>query len=143
VLLEATVNCKDDGTIKAAGEASRNTGRSRTETQQGVQWKSLLRGELLFLATMHGYRIATEGATREAVQNRVWSGYFKALGALHGWSDGDGYYETYLGHPIQGAVAGYMWIHNDPKYRVAEFGKSRDYWMSRLRAYAWSYVDRG
>ena len=112
-----------------------------SDNQQQVQWKSLLRGELLFLATMHAYRIGTEAATREALQNGVWGGYFKALAALHGWSDGDGYYETYLGHPIQGAVAGYMWIHNDPKYRVVEFGQNRDYWMSRLRAYAWTYVE--
>lgn len=111
------------------------------EGQERVQWASLLRAEFLFLATMHSYRIATEDATREALGNHIWGGYLQALGALHGWSDGDGYYETYLGHPIQGAVAGYMWIHNDPKYRVVEFGKSRDYWMSRLRAYAWSYVE--
>jgi hypothetical protein len=116
--------------------------RDLGEDQQGVQWRSLLRAELLFLGTMHGYRIGTEEATREALlNNHWWQGYLQALGALHGWSDGDGYYETYLGHPIQGAVAGYMWIHNDPKYRVVEFGKSRDYWMSRLRAYAWSYVE--
>ena len=112
------------------------------DREQSVQWKSLLRAELLFLVTMHAYRIGTENGTREALQNRVWGGYLQALGALHGWSDGDGYYETYLGHPIQGAVASYMWIHNDPKYRVVEFGKSRDYWMSRLRAYAWSYVEQ-
>lgn len=112
-----------------------------SENRQQVQWKSLLRGELLFLATMHAYRVGTEASTREALQNGVGGGYFSALAALHGWSDGDGYYETYLGHPIQGAVAGYMWIHNDPKYRVVEFGRNRDYWMSRMRAYAWSYVE--
>src|SRR5215469_14506968 len=27
---------------------------------------------------------------------------------MHGWSDGDGYYKNYLGHPIQGAVSGYI-----------------------------------
>lgn len=140
-LPEAPVNRTADRSTNSAERASKNVSHNSSETPQEVQWKSLLRGELLFLATMHSYRIATEGATREALQNRVWSGYFKALAALHGWSDGDGYYETYLGHPIQGAVAGYMWIHNDPKYRVVEFGKSRDYWMSRMRAYAWSYVE--
>ncbi|PYX31644.1 MAG: hypothetical protein DMG80_09845 [Acidobacteria bacterium] len=67
-------------------------------------------------------------------------GYFAALGAMHGWSDGDGYYENYLGHPIQGAVSDYLWIHNDLRYRNVEFGKSRDYWMSRLRAYAYSWA---
>jgi len=131
----------EQGAPNEADEAVDRDRRLLGDNQQQVQWKSLLRGELFFLATMHGYRIATEASTREALQNGVLGGYFKALAALHGWSDGDGYYETYLGHPIQGAVAGYMWIHNDPKYRVVEFGKSRAYWMSRLRAYAWSYVE--
>ena len=97
--------------------------------------------ESLFLATMHSFRIATEPSTRAALGNSFFGGYFAGLGAMHGWSDGDGYYETYLGHPIQGAVSGYMWIHHDPKYRIVQFGQSRDYWMSRLRAYGWSWVE--
>jgi len=59
---------------------------------------------------------------------------------MHGWSDGDGYYENYLGHPIEGAVSGYIWIHHDPRYRVVQFGTDRDYWMSRLRAYAFAWA---
>jgi hypothetical protein len=63
---------------------------------------------------------------------------------MHGWSDGDGYYENYLGHPIEGAVSGYIWVHNDPRYRNVQFGASRDYWMSRLRAYgfAWAFSEQ-
>ena len=139
-----TSSLPDGADVNAPDKTDRGSKRERSslsENRQQVQWKSLLRGELLFLATMHAYRVGTEAATREALQNGVWGGYFSALAALHGWSDGDGYYETYLGHPIQGAVAGYMWIHNDPKYRVVEFGRNRDYWMSRMRAYAWSYVE--
>jgi hypothetical protein len=88
---------------------------------------------------MHGFRIATEPSTRKAMGNQPF-GYFAALGAMHGWSDGDGYYENYLGHPIEGAVSNYLWIHNDLRYRNVEFGKSRDYWMSRLRAYAYAWA---
>jgi hypothetical protein len=49
-------------------------------------------------------------------------------------------YENYLGHPIQGAVSGYIWIHNDSRYRSVQFGGDRDYWMSRLRAYAFAWA---
>ena len=59
---------------------------------------------------------------------------------MHGWSDGDGYYENYLGHPVQGSVSAYIWIHNDVKYRNVEFGKNPDYWKSRLRAYAYAWA---
>jgi hypothetical protein len=89
---------------------------------------------------MHSFRLATEQGTREGLHNSIFGGYFKALGAMHGWSDGDTYYENYLGHPIQGAVSGYIWVHNDPRYRTVQFGADRDYWMSRLRAYAFSWA---
>src|SRR4029077_10530268 len=113
----------------------------RTEIQQPpVQWRSLMKDSLLFLGVMHSFRIATEQGTRDALQNNFFSGYLNAVGALHGWSDGDGYYVNYLGHPIEGAVSGYIWLNNDPRYRYVEFGRSRDYWMSRLRAYAFAWL---
>jgi hypothetical protein len=109
-----------------------------------VQWKSLMGASSMYLGVMHGFRVATEKGTRDALHNSVFGGYFRALGSMHGWSDGDGYFENYLGHPIEGGVASYIWIHNDPKYRTVEFGKSRDYWMSRLRAYsyAWAFSEQ-
>ena len=63
---------------------------------------------------------------------------------MHGWSEGDGYYENYLGNPIEGAVSGYIWIPGDPRYRAVQFGGSRDHWMSRLRAYgfAWAFSEQ-
>lgn len=111
---------------------------------QNVQWKRLARESLLYLTIMHSYRIATEQKTREALGDSVFGGYFKALGSMHGWSDGDGYFENYLGHPIQGSVSANLWIGNDPRYSSAEFGNSRDYWIGRLRAYAfaWSYSEQ-
>jgi len=75
--------------------------------QQNVQWRSLMRNSFLYLGVMHTFRIATEQGTRDGLQNQFFSGYLKALGAMHGWSDGDGYYENYLGHPIEGAVSSY------------------------------------
>jgi hypothetical protein len=106
----------------------------------GVHWKELMKGSLFYLGSMHSFRIVTEAGTREGLHNSLIGGYFKALGAMHGWSDGDGYFENYLGHPIEGAVSGYMWIHNDPRYRRVQFGADRNYWMSRLRAYAFAWA---
>jgi hypothetical protein len=111
-----------------------------SEATSGVQWKSLMRQSLFYLGVMHAFRLGTEAGTRDGLHNSVVGGYFKALGAMHGWSDGDGYYENYLGHPIEGAVSGYIWVHNDSRYRVVQFGAQRDYWMSRLRAYAFAWA---
>jgi hypothetical protein len=114
---------------------------SNPDQQTRINWGGLAKSSSMYLGIMHSYRIATEPSTRKALHNSVFGGYFKALGSMHGWSDGDGYYENYLGHPMEGAVSGYLWIHNDPRYRTVEFGGSRDYWMSRLRAYAaaWAF----
>ena len=123
--------------IEATPPAS---GMSLTENEKStVDWKPLMYESSLYLGVMHSFRLATEPSTRKAMGNNP-LGYFEVLGAIHGWSDGDGYYENYLGHPLQGAVSDYMWIHNDLRYRNVEFGKSRDYWMSRLRAYAFSWA---
>lgn len=88
----------------------------------------------------HGFRVATEGQTREQLGGKFWPGYFRAAGNLHGWSDGDPFLVNYVGHPIQGAVSGFIWIQNDPRYRNAEFGDGRRYWKSRLRAAAFSFA---
>ncbi len=72
---------------------------------------------------------------------QIWKGYYNALSNLHGWADGDPFYVNYGGHPMHGAVAGYLWVQNDGKYRKAEFGNHSFYWKSRLRAtaYSWAY----
>ena len=113
---------------------------SRSKPAPSVQWSSLLKDSMMYTGVMHSFRFATERGTRDALHNSVFGGYLKALGAMHGWSDGDGYYENYLGHPIEGAVSGYIWIHNDPRYRTVQFGTDRNYWMSRLRAYAFAWA---
>jgi hypothetical protein len=124
------------------GMISPSTQRPQTAEHPNdqISWRPLFRQSLYYLAIMHSFRLATEPSTRNAMANPVVSGYFQTLGAMHGWSDGDGYYENYLGHPIEGAVSGYIWMHNDRRYRNVEFGRSRDYWMSRLRAYAFAWA---
>jgi hypothetical protein len=91
-----------------------------------------------FLALEHGVRIAAESDTRAGLKGPFVRGHLKSVGSLHGWGDGDPFLVNYVGHPAQGAVSGYIQVQNDPRYRRVEFGSSRDYWKSRLRALAWS-----
>src|SRR5215831_14126565 len=156
-----SVGGSEDGSQSPQGTASRNlrnpqstsTSISRSEfiavepvtpkqvAPPKVQWRQLMGASLRYLGVMHSFRLATEAGTRYGLaHNSFWGGYMAALGAMHGWSDGDSYYENYLGHPIQGAVSAYIWIHNDPRYRNVEFGKNPDYWKSRMRAYAYAWA---
>src|SRR5262249_44482407 len=86
-------------------------------------WPALFRQELRFLLIEHAFRWATEPGTRSGGVG--WgSGYWNSLSNLHGWADGDPFYVNYLGHPIQGAVAGFIWQQNDGRYRAERFGRN-------------------
>ena len=58
--------------------------------------------------------------------------------------DGDPFYVSYVGHPMQGAVAGRIFQLNDPRYQKADFGRNRDYWKGKLRAaaFAWAFSEQ-
>ncbi len=113
----------------------------RPETGEGVRWGDLSRASARFLAIEHGFRLLTEPGTREGLKGPFLRNYGRSVANLHGWADGDEFYVNYVGHPMQGSVAGYLWVQNDTAYRRAEFGAGRLYWKSRLRAAAfiWGY----
>ena len=105
-----------------------------------VDWRRLRNGTALFIGAQHTFRFVTEEGTRQGLKGPFFTGWAESAGALHGWSDGDPFLVNYIGHPMQGAVASYIWIASDPAYRGAEFGKNRRYWMSRLRATTFSFL---
>jgi hypothetical protein len=45
---------------------------------------------------------------------------------------------------MNGAVAGYIWQQNDPRFRTTEFGKDPAYWKAKLRgaAFAWAQSEQ-
>ncbi|MFN8008103.1 MAG: hypothetical protein U0V70_13985 [Terriglobia bacterium] len=113
----------------------------QSQTDMSVQWKPLLLHSLFYMGVANGFRLATEQGTRDYLSGPFIPDYFRAVGNMHGWSDGDPFLVNYIGHPMEGAVAGFMFVHYDPKYRSTEFGMSDTYWKSRLRAtaYAWAW----
>ena len=109
-----------------------------------VQWRTLLKQSFFFFSVQQSFRGATDADTRHYMGGSFLGGYLKSVSNLHGWSDGDPFVVNYVGHPIQGAIAGDIWIHNDLRFRNAEFGRNRQYWTSRLRAmaFAWAYSEQ-
>jgi len=109
-----------------------------------VDWAGVLRASGRFLALEHGFRLLTEPGTRSGLRGSFFDNYAKAIGNLHGWADGDEFYVNYVGHPMQGSVAGFIWIQNDRPYRGVAFGRDRLYWRSRLRAaaFTWAYSEQ-
>lgn len=115
-------------------------GGTSKKAAASVEWQPLLRQSMFFLGVQHGFRLMTEPGTRDGLRGSYLRGYLRALGNMRGWADGDPFYVNYVGHPLAGAVAGNIWLQNDPAYRGYEFGDPR-YWKGRLRAmaFAWAY----
>jgi hypothetical protein len=112
----------------------------KPKTQTGIAWGNLTVASINFLGVQHAFRLGTEQGTRDALDGPFLQGYLNAVGNLHGWADGDEFYVNYVGHPMEGAVSGFIWIHNDRRFRAAEIGKNSLYWESRMRAAAFSYL---
>ena len=128
----------DDAPVKPAAAAAKSGA-----ADSSIHWASLANDSIRFLAIMHAFRWATEPGTR-AGGFGLGNGYWRSAGNLHGWADGDPFYVNYVGHPMQGAVSGRLFLLNDPRYNRTEFGRSREYWKGKLRAaaFAWAFSEQ-
>jgi hypothetical protein len=64
----------------------------------------------------------------------------QSIGETRGWDDADGWHASYVGHPLNGGIYGFIEQQNDPLYRKVEWGDGRIYWMSRIRAMGFSAI---
>jgi len=105
------------------------------------QWKPALGQAAFFTAVMDGWRFAHEPGTRDATGSGPWfQDWIDSIGETRGWDDGDGWHAGFVGHSFEGAIFGFIEQQNDPLYRKVEWGDGRIYWISRLRALAFSAV---
>jgi hypothetical protein len=105
--------------------------------EKTFQWGPAITQSFTFLAVEHSIRL-TQGKTRRELSGKVFKDYFASVDNVAGWGDGDGVFTNYIGHPMQGAVASFIQIQNDPKGKHLDFGNNSEYWHSRLKAFAWS-----
>lgn len=111
---------------------------AQTQHPDSFQWKPALLQSGLYLGVQHAGRMLQK-KTRRELGGPFWKDYIESASSIRTWSDDDGILTNYVGHPMMGAVAGYIQIFNDPKGRnVAIDLKSKPYWSSRLKAFAWS-----
>lgn len=112
------------------------------EAVEPFHWKGLLLQSLSFDMLQQATRVMTADQNdRHLLLNKpFWSNYWASLQQfnMRRWNDGDSIPVNYIGHPMQGAIAGYILIQNDPRGRNQEISKSREYWHSRYRAFLWN-----
>jgi hypothetical protein len=123
------------------GNALLKTKTGESAASERFQWKPALEQGVLFTVVMHGWRFAHEPGTRDATGYGPWfKDWIDSIGETRGWDDADGWHASYVGHSFEGAIFGFIEQQNDPRYRQVEWGDGRIYWMSRVRALAFSAI---
>lgn len=103
---------------------------------------SALRGAIMdsikLLLIEHSSRIAFQSKTRRELGGPFFQDYIRSIKMPKTWQDGDRWYVNYIGHPIHGAAAGFIWLDQVDGSHDPSLGFSKDYWASRGRATAWA-----
>ncbi|MGB8582651.1 MAG: hypothetical protein WCD47_17660 [Candidatus Sulfotelmatobacter sp.] len=121
-------------------------GGSSSQEKEGFHWGRALTESLTFLLIEQAYVVHTDFrwvVSENGIPfNHYWRDYKQSLSewTQSGWDDGDPNWFGYVGHPVQGALTGFIQIQNDPKSQRLEFSKTKAYWKSRLKAALWNTV---
>jgi hypothetical protein len=106
-------------------------------------WRGLLAQSLFFNVIENSFRAASDDQIRNLLANKpFWHDYAASIKQfnMRRWNDGDDFLVNYTGHPMQGAVSGFIEIQNDPRARELEISATHEYWESRFKAFLWATV---
>lgn len=107
---------------------------------RGVNWTGVSAQSFFFLSVQHATRIVQK-KTRRELKGKFFDEWANAVSGLNGWGDGDSILTNYVGHPMMGAISGWVFIQNDPNGIGKEFDvNDMAYWNSRLRAMGWAAI---
>ncbi|HWF66672.1 MAG TPA: hypothetical protein VN670_05180 [Acidobacteriaceae bacterium] len=110
-------------------------------TKQKYHWKGLIWQSLELNSIESVFRLADDDQIQTLLFNKpYWHDYIASLHQFNmgRWNDGDDFLINYVGHPMQGAVSGYIEIQNDPTGSRLEISRSSAYLKSRWYALLWS-----
>ena len=97
-------------------------------TKPGIRWKPLL-GQMLFFTSLEHAMRMTEEKTREKLGGPFFADWKESVSTLSGWDDGGKFFTNYVAHPMQGAVAAFIYKNNDTRYNTLMFDtKDKRYW---------------
>jgi hypothetical protein len=112
--------------------------------REPFHWKGLLVQSFSFVLVQNAVRVITANQhDRHVLLNKpYYSDYWASLGQfnMRRWNDGDSIPVNYVGHPMQGAISGYIEVQNDPRGRELRLSRGRPYWNSRFQAFLWETV---
>jgi hypothetical protein len=123
-------------TVPATDEPQLHTPSTVPSGRERTDVKGTIEDSLKLLMLEHLGRIAFQEKTRRELRGPFFPDYARSVRMPGPWSDGDSWFVNYVGHPIHGAAAGYIWLDHDPGSNGVRFG--RGYWTSRGRAALWA-----
>jgi hypothetical protein len=123
--------------LSAAVSAQSVTPSVTLEDDKGVDVLGAFGDSLKLLLIEHTIRIAAQEKTRRELSGPFWPDYRDSLRVPRQWEDSDAWWVNYIGHPIHGASAGYIWLDHDSNAPY-EISSSRRYWSTRAQAAAWT-----
>jgi hypothetical protein len=103
-----------------------------------LNWKAAITGSFNLLSLQHATRVAFQDWTRDELGGPFFSDWKRSLRMPDTWGDGDHWTVNYLGHAVQGAASGFIWLDNEDGLHDPKLGFSKAYWASRGRASAWA-----
>lgn len=114
-------------------------GAQRIEIKpKGIDWGHTGAQSSFFLGVQHSVRLVQK-KTRRELKGKFFDEWVNAVSGLNGWGDGDSMLTNYVGHPMMGAISGFVLVQNDPHGIGKEFDlRDVHYWNSRLRAMGWA-----
>jgi hypothetical protein len=101
-------------------------------------WKGAIVDSFRLLVIEHGTRVTFQDKTRRELGGPFLADYRRSLRIPDTWGDGDSWPINYVGHPIHGAAAGFIWLDHEDGAHDPDLAFSRQYWTSRARATAWA-----
>jgi len=124
---------------------TRRTGTTvSAATHGGIHWGPLLREWWLDIGIEQSERLITEPKTRDQLDGKFFKEWFSDVAQYrYGlWNDGDKFFTSYLGHPLQGAVIEGIFWQNDDRVRFSEQDfHSPAYRKALLQAFAFAALD--
>jgi hypothetical protein len=117
-------------------EPQRPTPVGQKTTEVGAQkepapaWLTAMKHSLVLLAIEHGTRLALDPKTRNELSGPFFRDYIDSVHIPRDWDDGDSVAVNYVGHPIHGAAAGYLYRDAAGVRGSGRFGLSTSYWAT-------------
>jgi hypothetical protein len=106
--------------------------------KEKFHWKPALIQSLAFAGFQNAFRVIGQEKTRRELGGPFFRDWGRSVASLRGWRDGDKFVTNYVAHPLQGAFTGRIFVNHSERARKEEFGTSKKYWETRMKALAWS-----